>query len=133
MATNNGLNPSGIVNDYANLRTVPALLSVFFAMASLYQFGAVSDLHIEWFDYTLTSTHAIGGSLAVYLIAFASSQTKSFDHYEDWEKVTIASGPVLIIGYEYLPYLPTAIEYHDPATFVLAWLVAMASYGVAVR
>lgn len=74
--------PSDLVSDYANLRTVPAILGIAFALASLYQFGGVATLEFTWRSYTLQSGHAMLVSLGTMVVAFALSETKSFDYYE---------------------------------------------------
>lgn len=33
-----------MLSDYANIRTIPAVLSVAFVLASLYQFGGISEV-----------------------------------------------------------------------------------------
>jgi len=121
------------MNDYANLRALPALLGVIFGIMSLYQFGAVSEVEVLWLDYTLTTQHATLGSLFVFVLAFASSQTKQFEHYEDWEKVLIAASPVVILGNEYVGMIHDLVTHSDPWTQVLAFLIAMGGYGVAMR
>lgn len=39
---------SNLVDDYMHLRTVPAILSIVFALASLYQFGGIAEVHLTW-------------------------------------------------------------------------------------
>jgi len=59
------------LSDYTHLRTLPALLSVVFILAGLYQFGD-SEVMLTWIDYTLTAEHDTFISLAAYAIAFAT-------------------------------------------------------------
>ena len=124
---------SSVVDDYKNLRTVPALLGILFAVASLYQFGGIAEVHLSWFDYTLTTEHAMFASLAVLVVAFASSETKDFQRYEDWEKGVIAAGPALIIAHQYWDWLADHFVTHDPTLPVIGFLIAVAAWGVAVR
>ncbi|ARS89642.1 hypothetical protein [Natrarchaeobaculum aegyptiacum] len=134
MATRNGFDIGRMTSNYANLRTIPAVLGVLFGLMSLYQFGAFGDtLGFAWFDYELTAMHAMVGSLIVYVIAFASSETRSFDHYHDGEKVLIAVSVLLILLYPQVDYAVTLVEYHDPGTMIVAWLVTISGYGVAIR
>ncbi len=119
--------------DYGNLRTIPALLSVFFVAASAYQFGGISELHIVWLDYTLTTEHAMLISLGTYAIAFASSQTKSFEHYEPWEQGAIAAGPILLVAHQYVDQVHNLIATEGHTGPVLAFLVAIVAWGVTVR
>jgi hypothetical protein len=124
---------SGVVSDYARLRTVPALLSIFFAMASLYQFGGVAELNFTWFNYTLTAQHGLIASLGIFALAFASSETRQFDNYEDWEKVLIAAGPVLLVAHQYIGVISTAFSNNAPMLPIIGFLISVASWGVAVR
>lgn len=125
--------PSGMLSDYAHLRTVPALLSIFFAMASLYQFGGVAELNFTWFNYTLTAQHGLVASLGIFALAFASSETRSFDRYADWEKVLIGAGPVLLVSHQYVDPISTAFSNNAPWLPIIAFLVSVASWSVAVR
>ncbi|MFC6976502.1 hypothetical protein ACFQL1_20375 [Halomicroarcula sp. GCM10025709] len=65
---------SSFLSDYANIRTIPATLSVAFIMASLYQFGGISTIDLVWFGYTLSTSHSLMVSLGAFAIAFASSK-----------------------------------------------------------
>ena len=131
MATRSSV--SGLVSDYSHLRTLPALLSVVFALASLYQFGGITEVHLVWFDYTLTTQHAMLTSVGVYALAFASSETKAFDRYQDWEKVMIAAGPALIVGHQYVDFISNLVNTTSNTGPIVAFLITVAAWGVAVR
>ena len=75
------------LNNYANLRTVPALLMVLFGLSSLVVFGAFGSggLEFAWADYELTAAHSSGISQIVFVVAFASSEPRDSEHYADWE------------------------------------------------
>ena len=125
---------SNLVKDYKDLRTIPALLGIFFAIASLYQFGGIAEVQILWgFDYILTTEHAMFVSLAAYAVAFMSSETKEFQNYEDWEKGMIAAGPILLIGHQYWTWLGDQFTTHDPMLPIVGFVIAIAAWGVAVR
>jgi len=125
---------SGMASDYARLRSLPAILSVVFIGASLYQFGGISEINLTWLSYTLTTEHSILASLGVYVLAFASSETKSLDHYEDWEMVAIAAGPIVILGHEYTTQVTDVLlQLGDPLGMQLAFVLTLVSWGVAVR
>lgn len=125
--------PSGLMDDYMNLRTIPALLGIVFALASLYQFGGIATVELTWISYTLTTQHAMLVSLGTYVAAFASSETKDFQYYEDWEKVLIAGGPALILGHQYVQFVNDAIANNSPTAQILAFVIALTSWGVATR
>lgn len=121
------------LSDYSHLRTLPALLSVVFVATSLYQFGGVSELHFTWADYTLQASHAVYGSLFAYAIAFASSETKQFEHYEKWEQGVIAAGPVLIFLHHVMDSVADLVATEGHIGPILAFLITVVSWGVAVK
>jgi hypothetical protein len=122
-----------VLSDYTHLRTLPALLSVVFIIAGLYQFGGISEVLLTWIDYTLTAEHATFISLGAYAIAFASSETKQFDSYEQWEQVAIALGPVIIASYQYVPQVAGVINTSSNLGPIVAFLATVVAWGVAVR
>ncbi|AFD04015.1 VP4 [Halorubrum pleomorphic virus 6] len=122
-----------VIEDYTQLNTIPALLSVLFVVAGLYQFGGISDVTLTWLNYTLTTQHATFASLGVYVVAFASSETKDFRYYEQWEQVLIVSGPLLILGYQFVPQIADLVNTTSNLGPIVAFLVTIAAWGVAVR
>ncbi|MHB9287403.1 hypothetical protein ACKVMT_10250 [Halobacteriales archaeon Cl-PHB] len=124
---------SGVLNDYKNLRTIPAILGIVFAVASAYQFGGISEVHVTWAQYTLTSQHAMMASMATFLVAFASSKTKSFEYYERWEQVAIAAGPLLIVAHHYLAEVNSFVANNSPTAGIMLFMISIASWGAAVR
>ncbi|EMA18590.1 hypothetical protein [Haloarcula argentinensis] len=125
---------SGMVSDYMNIRSLPAMLSVAFVAASLYQFGGITTVELPWLSYTLTTQHSLLISLGAFAAAFASSETKQFEYYEDWEKIAIALGPAVILGNEYLPAVNDFLtSLGDPLGMQLAFLATVVSWGVAVQ
>ncbi|WP_252699474.1 hypothetical protein [Natronosalvus vescus] len=134
MATHHNTSLNGLIDDYAQLRAVPALLGVFYLAASLFQFGGLSTPEILWFGgYELTTTHAMMGSLGVLVIAFASSETKDFERYEQWEQGLIAAAPVLILGYHYVGFVETLVNTAEPWGQIAAFVICAAGYAVAIR
>ncbi|KOX91997.1 fibronectin [Haloarcula rubripromontorii] len=125
---------SDMVSDYMNIRSLPAMLSVAFIAASLYQFGGITTVELPWLSYTLTTQHSLVISLGAFAAAFASSETKEFQYYEDWEKVAIALGPVVILGNEYIPQINDfLLSLGDPLGMQLAFIATVVSWGVAVQ
>lgn len=123
-----------MVSDYANIRTVPAMLSTLYIIAGLFQFGAIPPLEVLWLNYTLTTQHSLIISLGAYTAAFASSETKRFENYMTWEKVAIALGPALILGNESVPQVnDLLLELGDPLGMQVAFVVTLVSWGVAVQ
>ena len=124
--------------DYANLRSLPAILSVLFLGASLYQFGGISAITLTWLGgtggYSLTAEHSVMVSMATLLVAFMSSQTKSYEHYEVWEMLLIAAGPLVIVG-DYLTVEVTdvIVAIGDPLGYQVAFFLTVLSWGAAIR
>ena len=133
MASSYSRTMSDTLSDYTHLRTLPALLSVVFVLAGLYQFGGISEVMLTWLDYTLTSEHATFIALGAYAIAFASSETKQFESYERWEQIAIAAGPLVIIGYQYVPQIADIINTSSNLGPIVAFLATVVAWGVAVR
>jgi hypothetical protein len=123
-----------MLGDYAQIRVVPALASVLFIAASALQFGAIEPITVTWLDFTLDTSYSMVVSLGVFALAFASSETKSFEHYDQWEQIVIGLGPALILGHEFVPALSDFIaSIGDPTGYAIAFVVTMASWAVAVR
>lgn len=129
----NKSNMKGVMANYSHLRTLPALLSIIFAGMSLYLFGGISEIHIPWFGYTLTTQHALLGSLGIYVIAFASSETKAFAAYEDWEKVMIGVPPVVMLAHQFTNFVPNQMATYDPWLAIGFFLMSVVGWSVAVR
>lgn len=123
----------GLASDYSHLRTLPALLSLIFGVASFYLFGGTPELYLSWFDYTLTTNHALMASLAIFAIAFMSSETKTFDAYHDWEKVLIAVPPIIMLAHQYTQAVPDFMAQYDPWLALGLWLLSLVGWSVAVR
>ena len=122
-----------IVEDYAKLRTIPALMTALFALFGLYQFGGMNTPTFQWLNYTLTYGHAMVGSLGVYIIAFMSSETRRFEDYSTVEKGLIAAGLLLIFGQQHIATLADFIATNQPTSGIVAYLITIVSWGVAVR
>lgn len=125
---------NSLMADYANLRTVPAIMTAVFAVASAFQFGAIVEIDITWLSYVLTAEHAAWVSVGAYAVAFASSETKSFEHYEGWEQIGIVAGPILVLGWQYTTQVPDAINaLGDPLGAQVAFVVTLVSWGIIAR
>jgi hypothetical protein len=122
-----------ILSEYSQLKTIPALLSVVFAMTSLYQFGGVSELHLVWLDYTLTTGHAMLASIATYAVAFMSSETRQFENYTSAEQVILGSGLLLVIGHQHIGIISDAISNAGTTGGIVTFLITLLAWGVAVR
>lgn len=120
------------MDEYIDLNTVPALVGIAFAVSSAVQFELAS-VTVDVLDYTPAGVDLVLLSMAALAIAFASSETKDFRYYSDQEKLAIAIGPVLIIGQHYVTEIADIIANNDPAGGVIAFALAMLSWGVVSR
>lgn len=121
------------VDEYSNLRTIPAVMGLAFALASLYQFGGIAVVELPWLGYTLTSEHAVFVSMGALTVAFASSETRSFASYDTWEQALIAAGPLLIIGHQYVPEVTDLIAQQGDIGGMIAFAISLTSWGVVGR
>ena len=120
------------VRQYTQLRTIPALLSVFYVIASLYAFGGISAITFQWVGYTLDNTTALLGSLLVFALAFASSETKEFQYYSQAEQILIAAGPAVMLLNFFLDPV-SAFVMSSMVTQISAFAIVTISWGVAVQ
>jgi len=124
----------GLADDYSNLRTIPAMLGVLFALMSLFLFGGISTPTFSWIDYTLTTQHAMYVSLAVFAVAFMSSETKQFENYESAEQALIVATPALALAWEHIPQVVDVfMALGDPLGEVVAFAITLIGWTVAVR
>jgi hypothetical protein len=121
------------VQDYTQLRTLPALLSVAFVLSSLYSFGGISQFSLDWVGYEIQKSDATHVSLIVLLVAFASSETRDYTEYQLWEQVAIAASPVIIMTHQYLTTVEQFINSNQPEAGLIAFGITLFSWGVAVR
>lgn len=131
MATNS---LSRYADDYMNMRTLPAMLSVVFITFGAFAFGAIEAIQFNWFNYTFSTEHAVIVSLGAYAAAFASSETRRFESYDQWEQVAVAAGPIIIVGYEYVPQVHDfIIGLGDPLGNQIAFAITLVSWAVATQ
>lgn len=123
----------GALGDYASLRTIPALLSVLFALSTMYQFGGLSQPSFQWLGYQMTGAHAMLISLGSYIVAFASSETKEFKNYATGERVLIALSMVIVFGQQQIVTISEMMAAHQPAAGMVAYLLVMLGWVVAIR
>jgi len=125
---------NGLVDDYLSLRRIPMVLSAAFLAASLYQFGGVSTITLEWFNYTLTADHSVMVSLVAWVVAFASSETKELRNYGTYEKLAIAAGPIVILGdYFTVEVTDLLLQLGNPLGMQIAFVATAVSWMAAVR
>ncbi|WP_418284893.1 hypothetical protein [Halorubrum sp. DTA46] len=130
----NSKSMSARMNDYMNLRSLPAAIGIVFTVASLYLFGAITGLTFGWgVEYQIADTHALWVSLGAYLLAFASSETRSFDKYDRGEQAMIAAGPLLMLLSQHWTWLVDTMAANSPHFAIVAFLISFGSYAVLVQ
>jgi len=120
---------------HRDLNTVPALFGILFAVAAAVQFlgATISVAPTADLSYTLEGTHAVGLSLVSLLVAFASSDTRSFEHYETWEQGAVALGALAIIGTEYVTEISDFLANNQPYTGLAMFAIGMMAWGILSR
>jgi hypothetical protein len=121
------------MTDYTQLKTIPSVLSIAFAIASLFAFGGIASVELSWIGYTLTADHSIMLSLGVYAAAFASSETRQFSNYSQAEQALIALAPALLIGNYLGIVVPGLISSHGQLAEMAMFVGCLAGWGVAVQ
>lgn len=127
MATNS----KSILSDYTQLNTLPAVTGVLFAVASSVQFlGATVSLSTP--AYTFDPAHAMLVSLLMLVVAFASSETKDWRHYDEWEQGVVGVAAITLVGTEYVPEIADLVM-SSQGTQVGAFVLSLAAWGVLSR
>lgn len=136
------------INEYSQLKSIPAFVSLAFVAASLYQFGAITTLQFGWgLDVAFDPAWSLPVSGAAALIALASSETRSFEYYSDVEIGTMVSGALVVLGYNLTPpqwFIDNAgafgqsiadvlLGIGDPIASMLAFGTATTAWVVLVR
>jgi len=123
----------GLLSDYAQLRTLPALTVSLLFVCSAILFGAIPEIPVNWLGVTITSGSALIVSLVIYVLAFASSETKSLEYYENWEMALISSGPGIMLAYQYIPLVQDQFAANSPTLSIIGFVFSLVSWGVMVR
>lgn len=119
------------VDDYSNLRTLPAALGGFFGLASLVQFGGVDPMTFHWAEYTLTQADAMWISIASLMAAFLSSETTDFKEYATWEQGVMGGGLLTILAYSNVGFVEELFLAFGEGGQMIAFLLAFSAWGVA--
>lgn len=133
--------------DYKSLRTIPASVSIAFIIASVYQFGGMTETTLTWIGVTLSSAMVMPVSLVAILIALSSSETDAIGDYSGPEQGLIASMFVVLFGWQLTPpdwwaaHLPvlgqfvhdTLLSIGDPTAGVLSFLITVVGWFVLVN
>lgn len=123
---------SSLAKQYSQLNTVPAMVGIAFAAASSVQF-LDATLTFGLLNYTFEANHAMVVSLVALIVAFAASDTKSFEHYSREEQGVVALGALLIVGNEYVTQISDFIVQNEPVAGVAAFGITVAAWGVLAR
>jgi hypothetical protein len=91
------------MRDYRQLNTIPASFSLLFILMSLYQFGAVEPITLNWFNFTIPATWTLPVSIGVIFFALMTSETRDFMRYSTVEQALIALMLLMVLGWSLLP------------------------------
>lgn len=131
MATSN----RGMLSNYTQLNTIPALTGILFATGAAVQFlgASITIAPAADMSYTFEASHALLVSLVTLVIAFASSDTKDWRYYETYEQATVGVAALFMVGAEYLVEISDLITNNEPTMGIVAFVVSMAAWGVLAR
>ena len=118
--------------DYTQLNTIPAVAGIAFAVSSAVQFLDAS-ISIGAVDWTFEPAIAMVVSLGALIVAFASSDTRDWRHYDQWEQAVVAVGAALIPATEYVVEVSDFIAQNDPVAGLGAFLLSFAAWGVLAQ
>ena len=91
------------LNDYKQLNTIPASVSMAFLLLSAVQFGALPQIELLWFDFVVPNAWTLPGSIAVIFLALFSSETKDINRYSQPEQIAIGGMLTMVLGWQLLP------------------------------
>jgi len=125
--------PTDVLEEYMQLRSVPALLSILFAMMGMFLFELIAAPEVLVYGgYTFSTDHAFILSVAVAAVAFLSSEARSFEMYEQWEQALMGLGFGTMLLQRYITEVNDLVMTNDH-TQVLAFLLTVAAWGVLIR
>ncbi|MBX0286786.1 hypothetical protein EGH22_10640 [Halomicroarcula sp. F28] len=130
---------SNRLNDYKQLNTIPASVSMAFLLVSAVQFGALPPLEIVWFNFVVPAAWTLPVSTAVIFLALFSSETNDISDYSQPEQFAIGGMLTMVYGWHFLPpdlfmnHLPLLGQVvHDTLMAVGSPLAGMIAMGVSV-
>lgn len=123
------------MTEYAQLNTIPALAGIIFATGSAVQFLGASITIAPSADlsYTFAANEALLVSLVSLVVAFASSDTKDWRHYETYEQALVGVAVVAMVGTEYLTEISDLVVNNEPTVGILFFGLSMGAWGVLSR
>ena len=117
------------IGDYTELRTVPAIIGVLFALSSLTLFLG-GELYIGALDYTFASEHSLLVSVVCLAAAFAASDTNDFAYYRDWEKGLVALFIVVLFAVEFSSTANSLIHDNEPYAGIIAFVWGVVAWAI---
>jgi len=123
----------GIMENYTQLNTIPALAGVLFMISSAVQFLGMSISIAQPISYTFPSEHAMVVSLLVLIVAFAASDTRSYEFYETWEQLTVVIAVAGMISVEYVSEVATILTNNPTWGGTAMFVVSVAAWAILSR
>jgi hypothetical protein len=132
MATKSYGSAAGLLDRFANVNTLSAVMGIFGTVGLAVQFlGASFSLALP-VSYTFAGTDAVLVTVLAMAGAFASSETREFEMYEGWEKALVGVAAVVIVGNEYVTEISDIIM-GDDWLQMAAFVVGLAAWFVVSR
>ena len=127
--------PTGFLDQYKNLNTIPALAGILFAVSAAVQFlnATVSVAPSADLAYSFAGTDALLVGIVSLLVAFASSESRDFTYLETWEQAAVAVTVAVMVGMEYTTEVADIMANNQPASGIVAFLVGMVAWGILAQ
>lgn len=133
MATRSSSGFSQLAGNYMEINTVSALLGIVFAISAAVQYlGATISIEHPM-SYSYPTEHALLVSFVVLLLAFATSETRSWDYYEGWEKLVVGVTVVGMIAAEYIAEVGTIVTNNQPWAGTIMFALGVVAWGILSR
>lgn len=133
MASQNKSAMGGFVENYTQLNTIPALVGILFAVSSGVQFLGMTISIQHPIAYSFPSEHAMIVSLLALIVAFAASDTRSYEFYETWEQLTVVVAVAAMISSQYIAEVQTIVANNQPWTGTALFAVSVVAWAILSR
>jgi hypothetical protein len=112
--------------------SVPAIAGLVYAAAAAVQF-LDAQIALGVIDWTFQPELALLVSLAALVVAFASSETRNWAHYDNAEQALIALNILIMLSHQYTQTVATAVSNNQPLAGAVAFGIGMVAWGVLSR
>jgi len=123
----------GFVENYTQLNTIPALVGILFAVSSGVQFLGMTVAIQYPISYSFPTEHALIVSLVALVVAFAASDTRSYEFYKSWEQLTVVIAVAAMISAEYFAEVQSMVTNNQPWAGTALFIVSVVAWAILSR